>query len=101
MFELVDPPTIAALEAARRAHGRASGAWVSDEEEEDPAAEAEQLAREALAHLEGGRWDEARSCAEAAAELGEDHGHPALWREFALLVEEAAETGLRAQPASE
>lgn len=87
----LDPITLSALAKAREAHAQATGTWVSYDED-DPAAEAEQLARDALAHVEHRRWDEARACAEAAAELGERAGQT-VWREFCLLVEEAAETG--------
>jgi hypothetical protein len=96
----LDPVTSAAVTAAREAHAAATGEWVSDDED-DPAAEAEQLARDALAHLDGRRWDEARACAEAVVSLAEDAGEGELWREFALLVEEAAETGRGAEPGDE
>jgi hypothetical protein len=88
--------TIPAIARARQAYTEARGRWVSYDED-DPAAEAEQLAGDAIAHLDGGRWDEARACAEAAQTLAEDAGEPELWREFALLVEEAAEIG-RGEP---
>jgi hypothetical protein len=93
-----DPRTVAAITRARQAHARARGAsgtssaWV-DDEHDDSAQEAEQLAAEALTHLDAGRWDEAIACAEAAQSLAEDAGEPRAWREFYLLVEEAAETG--------
>ena len=92
MTELADPTTVAAIARARRAHAAATGRWVSYDEE-DPACEAEQLARDALAHLDAGRWDDAQGCADAAVSLAEEHGQTEVWREFALLVEEAAETG--------
>ena len=94
-----DPLTLAAIARAAKAHRAATGQWVDGDNDSDsdsdsePAAEAEALARDALAHLNGGRWDEARACAEAAAALAEDAGEDAVWREFSLLVEEAAETG--------
>jgi hypothetical protein len=88
--------TISAIERARKAHDQARKRSVRDDEE-GLAAEAEELATDALAHLDGGRWDEALVCAEAAQTLGEDAGEPELWREFALLVEEAAEIG-RGEP---
>ncbi|NVB39035.1 hypothetical protein G6O69_14425 [Pseudenhygromyxa sp. WMMC2535] len=91
-----DPRTLRAIARARRAHVEASEVWTTEDDEDDPAAEAEQLARDALAHLEGGRWDEARACGEAAAGLAEEQGED-VWREFAILVDEAAETG-RAAP---
>jgi hypothetical protein len=93
-----DPRTLAAIARARQAHTRSSGAsgasgsWVVDDDD-DSAQEAEQLAAEALTHLDAGRWDEAIACAEAAQSLAEDAGEPRAWREFCLLVEEAAETG--------
>ncbi len=90
--EFANPQTVKAIARARKARDQASGRWVSYDED-DPAAEAEQLARDAVAHLEQGRWDEARACAEAALSLAEDNGEDEVWREFALLVEEAAETG--------
>lgn len=92
LSELTDRRTLQAIARARRLHERASGRWVSYDDD-DPAAEAEQLARDALDHLDGRRWDEARACAEAALTLAEEHGEDAVWREFALQVEEAAETG--------
>jgi hypothetical protein len=90
--DFTDPQTVKAIARARKAHARASGHWVSYDED-DPAAEAEQLASDALAHLDAGRWDDARACAEASLNLAEDSGEAEVWREFALLVEEAAETG--------
>lgn len=95
-MSVADPHTIRAIVAAREARAAATGKWVS-EDEDDPAAEAEQLARDALAHLEGDRWDEAIACAQEVAELAEEAREGALWREFTLLVEEAAEIGRGAQ----
>lgn len=95
-MEIANPRTVKAIARARKAHARATGQWVSYDED-DPAAEAEQLARDSLEHLDQGRWDEARACAEAALTLAEEAGEDEVWREFALLVEEAAETG-RAEP---
>ncbi len=91
-----NPQTVKAIVRARRAHAEASGCWVSYDDD-DPAAEAEQLARDSLEHLDAGRWDEARACAEAALSLAEESGEGEVWREFVLLVEEAAETG-RGEP---
>lgn len=96
MVEFANPRTVQAIARARKAHADARGQWVSYDED-DPAAEAEQLAEDALAHLDAGRWDEARACAEAATTLAEDAGEDTIWREFALLVEEAAEIG-RGEP---
>lgn len=87
-----DPRTLAAIARARKAHAGATGRWVSYDED-DPAAEAEQLARDALTHLVNARWDDAQGCGEALASLAEDNRQDALWREFALLVDEAAEIG--------
>lgn len=93
MFEpVVDPRTLAAIARARKAHAGATGQWVSYDED-DPAAEVEQLARDALAHLMAARWDDAQGCADALANLAEENGEDLLWREFALLVDEAAEIG--------
>lgn len=92
MTELADPRTLAAIARARKAHAGATGQWVSYDED-DPAAEAEQLARDALAHLGNARWDDAQGCADALASLSEESGEELLWREFALLVDEAAEIG--------
>ncbi|PRQ04500.1 hypothetical protein ENSA5_07310 [Enhygromyxa salina] len=94
--DFADPRTVRAIAAARKAHAKATGKWVSYDQD-DPAAEAEQLARDALAHLDAGRWDEASECAEAALNLAEANGEGPRWREFALLVEEAAETGRASQ----
>jgi hypothetical protein len=94
--EFADPRTVRSILAARKACGRAAGTWTSSEDD-DPAAEAEALARDAVEHLEEGRWDEACECAEATVTLAEDHDQGAVWREFALLVEEAAETGRDSQ----
>lgn len=94
--QFANPRAVKAIERARKAHTKASGRWISDDED-DLAAEAEQLAVDALAHLDAGQWDEARACAEAAQTLAEDQGEAEVWREFALLVEEAAEIG-RAEP---
>jgi hypothetical protein len=88
----VDPRTLAAIARARNAHAGATGKWVSYDED-DPAAEAEQLARDALAHLAAARWDDAQGCADALVSLAEENGEDELWREFGLLVDEAAELG--------
>ena len=98
--EFADPRTVAAIAEARRAFALAEDKWLSpavDAGDDDPAAEAQGLARDALEHLDAGRWDEARDCAEEAVGLAEVHGRPKLWRNFALLVEEAAEIGHDAQ----
>ena len=99
--EFSDPRTVRAIAEARKAHAKATGKWAREDREphgaDDPAAEAEELAREALEHLDAGRWDEAHESAEAALTLAEQHGRPTLWRNFALLVEEAAEIGRDAQ----
>jgi len=93
-MDLTNPVTVKAITRARAALRVARGQWVSDEDDDDdPASEAEQLGADAVAHLDAGRWDEARVCADAALTLAEDNGKDAIWREFALLVEEAAELG--------
>jgi hypothetical protein len=92
MNESVDPRTLAAITRARKAHAGATGKWVSYDPD-DPAAEAEQLAYDALNHLVAARWDDAQGCADALASLAEENGEDELWRDFALLVEEAAEIG--------
>ena len=90
---LADPRTVRAIDRARLAHGRARGSWVDEGDDDDPAAEAEAMAADAIAHLDAGRWDDACACADEAAVLAEDHGRGEVWREFALLVEEAAASG--------
>lgn len=92
MTEIADPRTVAAIARARKAHAGATGQWVSYDED-DPAAEVEQLARDALAHLAAARWDDAQGCADALGNLAEESGEDELWREFVLLVDEAAEIG--------
>lgn len=92
MTEFADPKTVAAIERARKAHTRAQGRWVSYDDD-DPASEAEQLAKDALAHLSAGRWDDAQACAEETAAIADENGQREVWREFAVLVDEAAETG--------
>jgi hypothetical protein len=96
---VADPRTLADIARARKAHAGATGQWVSYDED-DPAAEAEQLAGDALVHLCAGRWDDAQGCADALANLAEENGEDLLWREFALLVDEAAETGRAAAAAT-
>lgn len=96
MSEFADPRTVRSILAARKAGARAVGKWES-EDDDDPAAECEQLSLDAIDHLDEGRWDEACACAEATANLAEEHEQGALWREFVLLVEEAAETGRGAE----
>jgi hypothetical protein len=109
--EFADPRTVRSIVAARKACARAVGQWATSDtrpspggtglwageglydSDDDPAAEAEQLALDAVDHLEEGRWDEACECAEATVTLAEEHEQGAVWREFVLLVEEAAETG--------
>ena len=90
-----DPRTVRAIARARSTHARSVGSWVESggEENDDPAAEAEAMAADAIAHLDAGRWDDACACADEAAVLAEDHGRGEVWREFALLVEEAAASG--------
>jgi hypothetical protein len=84
----------AAIESARTAHAKATGRWTGrDEDERDAATESEQHANAALEHLDAGRWDDAQARAELCVELDEAHGSGDVWREFALLVEEAAELG--------
>lgn len=84
----------AAIESARKAHAKATGRWTgADEEERDAAAEAEQHALAAIEHLYAGRWDDAQARADLSVELDETHGRGDVWREFGLLVEEAAELG--------
>lgn len=78
-----------AIESARRALTRATGKWADSDE----AREAQQHAGAAMEHLEAGRWDDAQARAELALELDESHGSGELWRNFCLLVEEAAELG--------
>ena len=85
-----EPVVARAIQKVQRAHARATGKWGGDDE----ADEAEQHAREALAHLDAGRYDQARASAELAVELDEAHGSGATWRDFGLLVEEATETAL-------
>lgn len=97
MSEFTDARTVRSILAARKACRRAAGTWEANDDDDDPAAEAEQLALDALEHLEEGRWDEARVCAEETASLAEDHDQGTVWREFVLLVEEAAETGRAAE----
>jgi hypothetical protein len=92
MLMEADPRTLAAIARARKAHTRATGRWVSYDDD-DPAAEVEQLARDALAHLAAGRWDDSQGCADALIGLAEENSEDELWREFALLVDEAAELG--------
>ena len=95
-----DRPTTQAIAQALEAHvrTRASETWQrvcadADEDERDSCEEVESLAAVALEHLEAGRWDEARACAEEALSLAESALGCELWREFGLLTEEAAETG--------
>lgn len=84
----------AAIESARSAHAKATGRWTgADEEERDAATEAEQHALAAIEHLDAGRWDDAQARADLSVELDETHGSGEVWREFGLLVEEAAELG--------
>jgi hypothetical protein len=99
MLMEADPRTLAAIARARKAHAVATGKWVSYDDD-DPAAEVEQLARDALAHLGAGRWDDSQGCADALVGLAEENGEDELWREFALLVDEAAETGRAAVEAA-
>lgn len=87
-----------ALERAGRAHARAASAWQSaadaGEIDQDIADEVSDHARSAIAHLEAGRWDDARASAELCVELDETEARGDTWRDFGLLVEEAAETGI-------
>lgn len=93
---LADPVFARAVERATRARERASKRWRAADEADDDAADAADEASEhgktAIVHLEAGRVDEARAAADLAVELDESHGSGEVWRDFALLVEEAAET---------
>jgi len=104
MFEIhADPLTVAAIAKARAAQGRAIVRWskiraIVDDSVDDETREAlADHSVEALRHLDEGRFDEARACAELVMDGAESLGHGSLWREFGLLVEEAAETGFAAQ----
>lgn len=71
----------------RKAFDRALRSW-SDSDQAD---EARDLARLSLEHLDAGRGDEAIATATCALELDEEHHDGSAWRDFAILVEEAAE----------
>lgn len=98
-----DPPTAKALALTLEAHVRAhrGEAWLKlrarasdeDEDELERCEELEALARATLEHLDAGRWDEAQACGEEVLSLAEAARAGEIWREFGLLVEEAAETG--------
>jgi len=87
-----------ALSTARAAYDRAKSQWAKVTRTEgidrDVAEEVLDHARAALEHLEEGRFDDARGAADVCLELDEIEGDGEVWREFALLVEEAAETGI-------
>ena len=99
-----DPLTVAAIARARVAHERVRGVWEArreqtrgeDSELSESLEEVGALAADALSHLHAGRWDEAQACAEEAQGLAESACGSERWREFALLVEEAAELGYAA-----
>ncbi len=97
MSEWADPTTVKAIARARAAFERARASWSTSEDDEldgeDPAGDAIDEGQRAVEHLDQGRWDEAIECAEQALVIAEDWDQGKIWREFALLVEEAAETG--------
>lgn len=86
----VDPILEAAIAKAERARGRAASSFGGDEE---VAEELVRIAEAALEHLRAGRFDEAIAQAQLTVELDEEHGDGEAWRDFAILAEEAAETG--------
>jgi hypothetical protein len=93
---MTDRVLVKAIERARTRFDACAKSWApggQDEEVLDAAAEATDHARVALAHLDGGRWDEADAAALLCLELEEEFGSGRVWRDFALLVEEAAAVG--------
>ena len=90
-----DPILVGAIEQARKIYEAVRDIWTGgdDEEARDAAEEAVTHADNALTHLEHGRWDEADAAANLALELEEEFGDGTIWRDFALLVEEAAAIG--------
>jgi len=85
-----------AIERARARFEKCKDAWkpsAGDEEVIDAAEESCQHARDALVHLQGRRWDEADAAANLCLELEEEFGSGRVWRDFALLIEEAAAVG--------
>lgn len=89
-----DPVLARAFVRARRAFEACRDKWKPGEEEaQDAAEEAVGHAENALAHLDHGQWDEAEAAATLALELEEEFGSGTVWRDFALLVEEAAAIG--------
>ena len=87
-----------ALARTRGAGATARTAWTQllddGRVDEDEGREALEHAEQALRHLDAGRWDDARASAELCTELAEACSQPRVWRNFVLLVEEAAETGI-------
>ena len=89
-----DPVLARAFERARLRFEACRDKWKpADEEGQDAAEEAVGHARTALEHLDRGQWDEADAAATLALELDEEFGSGEVWRDFALLIEEAAAIG--------
>lgn len=86
----LDPILEAAIAKADKARERAASAFGGDEEIAD---ELEVIGQVTMQHLRAGRFDEAIAQAQLAVELDEQHGDGEAWRDFAILAEEAAETG--------
>jgi hypothetical protein len=82
-----DPRAKRAFARVHASFAQGKAAWADGDE----AGEALSLAQISVEHLAGGRLDEAIATASAALELDEEHNDGTAWREFAILVEEAAE----------
>lgn len=90
-----------AIEAARREHVKASARWkrrgpsasAGDPDEVEAHDDALASARAALDRLNAGAWDEAEALALSCVEVDESWGDGESWREFSILVEEAAALG--------
>lgn len=92
----LDPVLQRAFERAQRRFERVKDRWDpsgDDESEAEAAEDARAQAKDALAHLEAGRWDEAEQLAQSCVDLDETWGDGETWREFANLVEEVAALG--------
>ncbi len=95
-----DPVLDRAIERAQKALAKAKRRWPGesgDEDEDEAADDAAIAGRDALTRLQSGAWDEAEALAQSAVELDESWRDGESWREFAILVEEAAAIG-RARP---
>lgn len=83
-----------AISRARRAHAAALQRWeATAHADDDDLGDLPAMARDALAHLDAGRWDDAIALSEEISAAASAGASAAVWTPFSLEVGEAAEVG--------